>query len=245
MPTPESPTASAPARSRQSRRTRITNMATSSAGTSDVSSTFSVCTNLRMKELSDNSCWVCGAPYPRIAQMIAKDDRQAALWLERGLINFSLTSVANAIALCGTCHIMFGCALDPGVSLNPTDIRFFLDSEKKDRERRRHASRDGKVAIREVPTADMYKAHQILYVDLTPSAIGGLYEPVFLQRYLAPHVSVDITEELRVPHEWHGAPLAALRRCFPLLGSGRIGALSKKQRLELQELRDLYFLDEE
>ena len=141
---------------------------------------------------------------------------------------------------------MFDCALDPGVSLIPTDLRYFLDFEKKDRERRRIERRNGNTTTpREVPTADMYKAYQMLYGDLSQSAVGGLYQPIFLQRYLAPRASVDVTEDLRAPHEWHGAPLAALRRCFPLLGSGRINALSREQRLQLQELRDLYFLDED
>lgn len=34
---------------------------------------------------------------------------------EHGLINFSLTSVLNAIPLCPTCHLSYDAVMDPGL----------------------------------------------------------------------------------------------------------------------------------
>lgn len=55
-------------------------------------------------------------------------------------MDFPLASLANAIALCGTCHPQFDYALDPGFVFIPTDLDYFIDFELEDRQRRRAAA---------------------------------------------------------------------------------------------------------
>lgn len=171
---------------------------------------------------------------------------QARLWAELGLINFSLVSAMNAIPLCPTCHSQFDLAIDPGFFFVPTDLRYFIQFELKDRERRKRAAEEGTILDRETPAAEEYKAHQVAKGIIPPDAIGGQYLRVFLKSYLHhDELPFDVMAYLSKPKEWHGAPLASLRRAIPILGSGRLKALKSQMRLELQKLRDLYFLDEE
>ena len=93
----------------------------------------------------------------------------------------------------------------------------------------------------------MYKLHQVAKGVVGPDAIGGQYRPVFLKHYLLlGRLSFTTVQNLlSTPREWHGAPIACLRRCIHVLGSGRIKMLGKETRIQLEMLRDLYFLDEE
>ena len=72
---------------------------------------------------------------------------------------------------------------------------------------------------------------------------GGLYHPIFLKHYMhQDHMSFDeiqhIFGKLR---SWHRAPLASLRQCFNLLGSGRLTIFTKEQHFQLYQLHSLYF----
>lgn len=150
----------------------------------------------------------------------------------------------NAIPLCPTCHQQFDCSWDPGFVFVPTDLPFFIEFEIEDRERRRMAENRGIVVGREVPSSEMYKQHQVSKGVITPDAIGGQYRPTFLKPYLLhDRLPFDITEYLSNPREWHGAPLACLRRCIHLLGSPRLS--DKQTRVQLEQLRDLYFFSED
>lgn len=51
------------------------------------------------------------------------------IWVEHSLVDFPLASLATAIALCGTCHPQFDCALDPGFVFIPIDLDYFFDFE--------------------------------------------------------------------------------------------------------------------
>ncbi|KAL1998336.1 hypothetical protein VTN02DRAFT_6389 [Thermoascus thermophilus] len=128
--------------------------------------------------------------------------------------------------------------------LSPYSDNFFIDFELKDRERRKDALKHGVVANREVPTPAMYKEHQVRSGIIQEDAIGGLYVPTFIKKYLYPRLEVDVTSYLSQPKEWHGAPIAALRRALPILGSPRMKTISARDRQCLEQLRDLYFLDE-
>ncbi|OJJ50078.1 hypothetical protein ASPZODRAFT_128692 [Penicilliopsis zonata CBS 506.65] len=169
---------------------------------------------------------------------------QIQLWKDLGLVNYQLTSSFNAIALCPNCHCQFDCGLDPGLVFIPTDLAYFLDFEVKDQERRRQAAALGEVLQRQVPSAETYRLHQITQGKVAANAIGGLYQPVVLKTYIMIGSPFDVTQFLQRPRQWHGAPLACLRRGFLILGGGRLGALSREQRLDLQRLRDLYFLSD-
>lgn len=224
-----------------------TSTRSSSAGSSGASSfkssAFSETTKLRVKEKDGDQCWACGSTPVQICHVIAQEDQQAELWQEFGLLDFPLSSDINAISLCPTCHYQFNCSWDPGFIFIPTDLQFFIRFELEDRERRKISDKRGNILDREVPTSEIYKQYQVTSGVITPDAIGGQYRPTFLKSYLHNgRLPYDPVEYLSTPKEWHGAPLACLRRCFHLLGSPRL--LDKQTRVELGQLRDLYFFDE-
>lgn len=72
-------------------------------------------------------------------------------------------------------------------------------------------------------------------------ATGGLYRRIFLKDYL--HPGLISPEDLGVTSskQWHGAPIATLRRGIMALGSPRIASLDEATVNQLQTLRDLYF----
>ena len=164
---------------------------------------------------------------------------QVGLWAKLGLINFSLTSHDNAIPLCPTCHRELGLTLDPGLIIVPTHLEYFIDFELNDRN-----SRAGRLGVRNVPTADEYKRYVEgtgEYGTISRHITGGLYTPIFLKHYFFMGRFPDVHQALLYSRPWHGSPLAALRRAFMALGSGRIGMIPPKMKSDLQLLRDLYF----
>ena len=152
----------------------------------------------------------------------------------------------NAISLCPLCHVQFDSALDPGFVFIPTDLDYFIDFELEDRKRRTAGAPEGITLKREVPTAELYRKHQTENGAISRESIGGLYQPVFLKAYLLRNrIPFDITKYLTSPLEWHGSPMASLRRAISVLGSGRLSGFKKQTRKKLQKLQDLYFLDDE
>ncbi|KAL2824297.1 hypothetical protein BDW59DRAFT_173018 [Aspergillus cavernicola] len=216
-----------------------------SARSSQGSSAFSQSVKLRVKQIDGDRCWACHSESPQICHVIAQEDRQALLWEQLGLLDFAINSDTNAIPLCPTCHNEFDCALDPGFVLIPTDLQFFIEFELKDRQRRKTQAESGVISKRAVPSPEEYKRYQIDKGVVAPDAIGGQYLPFFLKKYLHPDLPFDVTEHYSKPKEWHGAPLACVRRCIVILGSARLRSLPTQTRLELERLRNLYFLDEE
>ncbi|KAL3463725.1 hypothetical protein BJX64DRAFT_256764 [Aspergillus heterothallicus] len=202
---------------------------------------FSAATRLEVNRLSGDACWACGTLAPQIAHVIGKEDNQVPLWIEMSLLNFSLTSANNGIPLCPTCHIEFDRSEDPGFIFLPVDIPFFIEFELRDRERRAVAERDGKIVQREVPTNIMYVDHLIRQGRLPEGSSRGLYQPIFLKQYLlGGRVSLEDLGLLETK-QWHGAPMASLRRGILALGSGRICTVDETTVNDLQRLRDLYF----
>jgi hypothetical protein len=130
----------------------------------------------------------------------------------------------------------------------PEDLDFFIKFEKDDREKRQDTG-----AKRTVPTVDQYRDHQMLAGRIPEDARGGLYQPIMVRPYLYDNDLVSdpsSREQLRqigletfkLPRQWHGHPLASLRRAFHVLGSARVKAvLSQDQLVKLRELQDLYF----
>lgn len=86
----------------------------------------------------------------------------------------------------------------------------------------------------------MYRDHLLKEKKIPDGATSGLYRPIFLKEYLHPRFS---PEELGLtePKQWHGAPIATLRRGILALGSARITSLDETTVSQLQTLRDLYF----
>lgn len=92
----------------------------------------------------------------------------------------------------------------------------------------------------------MYKSHQVKEGIIPMDAIGGQYHTVFLKPYLhCNRLPFDIIQHFSKPRSWHGAPLASIRRAIPVLGSSRVKTLGRQMIMELDHLRNLYFLDDE
>lgn len=103
------------------------------------------------------------------------------------------------------------------------------------------AARKGVLLSRCVPTSSAYKEHLVRQGIISDKAIGGMYQPIFLESPWGD--DLDYLEELGLtkPRPWHGAPLATLRPAFIALSSARIGLIDPKTVSQLQTLRDLYF----
>ncbi|CAG8899459.1 unnamed protein product [Penicillium egyptiacum] len=205
------------------------------------SDVFSAATKLEIKRLSGDSCWACETESPQIAYVIAKEDKQIPLWSTEGLLTFSLTSAANGIPLCPTCHVEFDRFDDPGFVFIPADLQYFIDFELKDSEKRALAAREGNILPREVPTSTLYRDHLFEQGIISDRATSGLYQPIFLKKYLLGGRFSPEEFGLAEPKHWHGAPLATLRRGILALGSGRICGINLATVTQLEMLRNLYF----
>ncbi|KAL4782582.1 hypothetical protein BJX76DRAFT_349295 [Aspergillus varians] len=233
-----------PARPRARSTSQTSTMRTPSAvsAESSRSSAFSETVRLKIKGYCDNKCWSCGGWDPQVCHVIAREDRQSGLWIERCLIDFPIDSFVNGIALCPSCHVQFDNALDPGFCFLPTDLQFFIDFELGDQNRRQQAAAAGGESLRRVPSAEDYRVYQLDQGKIGPDSPWGSYRPIFVKPFLGTwRASCPSLYENKC---WHGAPLASLRRSFLVLGSGRYTALGRETWVQLQHLRDLYFCDE-
>lgn len=77
--------------------------------------------------------------------------------------------------------------------------------------------------------------------QIAEGSSGGLYRRIFLKDYLHPGLISPEDLGVTTPKQWHGAPIATLRRGIMALGSPRITSLDKTTVNQLQTLRDLYF----
>ena len=140
-------------------------------------------------------------------------------------------------------------SLDPGYVFFPADIQYFIDFERQDRARREQIATDTGVPIssvsRQVPTSADYKQHEVGSDLISPAAIGGRYSRVFLKQYLHSGRIPGIEKAFSTAKEWHGAPLASIRRAFAALSSPRFFMIvDTKTHHLLEELRQLYFSDD-
>ncbi|KAI9035265.1 uncharacterized protein KD926_004234 [Aspergillus affinis] len=206
------------------------------------SDAFSEAVKLEIKRLADNQCWACLAPMTQVCHVFGKLDPQLGLWYSQNLIDFCLSSKDNGIALCPLCHNYFDQSTDPGFVFLPTDLQYFIEFELNDHDQRKLG--DGR--CRKVPSAEDYRMHQLKKDEINVESVGGLYRPIFLQNYLVGgQLSPEQLESLSTPKPWHGAPIGTLRRGILVLGGGRVRSLDDQTRLQLESLRDLYFLDSE
>ncbi|EQL36862.1 hypothetical protein BDFG_01811 [Blastomyces dermatitidis ATCC 26199] len=213
------------------------------------SDTFSGSTKLEVKRLAGDQCWACGAPNPQVCHVFGKEDPQIQLnMVQCNLIDFDLTSAENGIALCAGFHVQFDQTADPGFVLLPVDLQYFIDVELDDIQEKKLALKNGKdVDVhRRVPTVVEYKAHQHNDGKVPANASGGLYRPNFLQNYLVDgRLPSNVLNTLSTPKQWHGAPVATLRRGILVLGGGRVQSLDAETRSQLELLQNLYFLNDE
>ncbi|KAL4816627.1 hypothetical protein BDW67DRAFT_190676 [Aspergillus spinulosporus] len=167
---------------------------------------------------SGEMCFMCDLEADHCAHVIAEADRSVQTLAERGLINFDLKSRMNGVALCASCHIRYDDHCDPRLIFYPKDIDFFIAFELRDRVRRR---KNG--SSRTVPTAAQYAKQ------------GGLYPRIVFRR------KGQDAAVVKEPAYWHGAPLAAFRRVFGIMGCPRADGIPKEDILRLRDLWDLYF----
>ncbi|KAJ9303618.1 hypothetical protein DTO217A2_6889 [Paecilomyces variotii] len=179
--------------------------------------------------------WIC--------HVVALEDTQTDIWEQAGLFTFPYRSTSNAVPLCPSCHVEFDRSIDPGYVFFPSDLKFFIDFELEDRERRETAAANGNPVKRQVPGAIQYRKYQQDKGLVSSDAIGGLYRRVFLKNFLLDGRYPDVLRDCSTPKEWHGNPIASIRRAFAALGSPRIYVLGSEIRKELELLRDLYFAD--
>ncbi|GAD95800.1 conserved hypothetical protein [Paecilomyces variotii No. 5] len=125
------------------------------------------------------------------------------------------------------------------------DLKFFIEFEMKDREKRRILAEAGYVTKRQVPTAAEYLKHQEENGLVSSNASGGLYKRVFLIKNFTPvlYQIPKVMREWSTPKQWHGNPMASIRRAIAALGSPRFLLVDPTIRRDLERLRDLYFSD--
>ncbi|PWY84779.1 hypothetical protein BO70DRAFT_289705, partial [Aspergillus heteromorphus CBS 117.55] len=143
----------------------------------------------------------------------------------------------NSVGLCGTRHRLYDDAQDPRVVFMPEDLEFFIRFEVRDRARRREAGLP--VSARNVPSAETFRAYQVSQGRISGEAVGGMYDRYILEERWANQLRITQTAE------WHGDPMAAIRRAILVIGSTRIQQLPITTVHQLQVLRDLYFRDDE
>ncbi|TKA61113.1 hypothetical protein B0A49_12752 [Cryomyces minteri] len=150
----------------------------------------------------------------------------------------------NAIPLCPSCHRAFDNVNDPGLAFIPTDLQYFIDSEKRDFKNRTDiARRLGHIQPRMTPTPQSYLEHQMNQGKLPRDACGGQYWRYTLRDYFPVNADKSFIPGLgpfKEPGLWHGAPMAALKRAFQILGDPVVKGIPEEQMNALWELRKLY-----
>jgi hypothetical protein len=151
--------------------------------------------------------------------------------------------VVNAIPLCPLCHRNFDDITNPGFIFIPADLDYFIEYEKADQERRRSIGLcTGTTPMRVSPTAESYRDHQIRDGALQAESCGGLYVRYTLRDYfprLGQPEFVPGPGPFSDPVPWHGAPMAALRRAFMILGDPLLKGIPRQTKQALRTLSDL------
>ncbi|KAK4920750.1 hypothetical protein LTR66_016714 [Elasticomyces elasticus] len=237
-----------------------------SAVASSASSTsqFSKRTKQKVIEWDDGGkCWHCGGGAPDVCHVIARKDSSVSFttevwrndgaderaefgrYIDNGLLTFdSLGDEQNAIPLCPSCHRAFDNVNDPGFVFIPTDMPYFVDFEKKDFKNRTDiARRLGYVPPQMTPKPQAYLEHQVSQGILSSDACGGQYWRYTLRDYFPVNADKSFIPGLgpfKEPGLWHGAPMAALRRAFQVVGDPVVEGILEEQVNALWELRKLY-----
>lgn len=160
----------------------------------------------------------------------------------------------NAIVLCPTCHVAFDRTSYMGWVFLPTDLKFFIDWEKKDFARRQTIlEQQNTTPARIFPDEEDYEKHMRFTRKVTDPddglCRGGLYDrlvldgnmfpPVLREAYRTMGLEVIPGPHPQGPKRWHGAPMAAISRGFLVTGAAWM-RLPEKQWTQLRELQLLY-----
>ena len=170
---------------------------------------------------------------------------QFSTYIDKGLLTFDhLGDQQNGIPLCPSCHRAFDDINNPGLVFVPTELYYFIEFEEKDHENRREiARRLGHVPPRLVPTPQMYSEHLKRRGLLSQDDSGGLNWRYTLRDYFPVNADKTFIPGLgpfKEPGIWHGAPMAALKRAFQILGDPSVEGITEEQLESLWKLRKLY-----
>jgi hypothetical protein len=179
------------------------------------------------------------------------DFSQFNKYVKFGILSFDqLDHEQNGLPLCPSCHRAFDDLNNPGMIFLPVDLDYFIDFEVKDYNSREEiATTTGDVLPRMVPDPEGYSKHlkeeETWQAMLSPEADGGLYWRYTLRDYFPTLMNTDKSfipglGPSKKPGVWHGAPMAALRRAFQVLGDPTVEGIPEEQLKQLWELRKLY-----
>ncbi|KAJ5728911.1 uncharacterized protein N7483_003419 [Penicillium malachiteum] len=151
---------------------------------------------------TDSECWACSAPrLVDVCHVVPQEDPQvilnysvpkafslyvlqSVLWERCYLFNFDYESEENAIVLCPYCHRCFERTLDPGFVFFPVDIRYFIDFELSDIQRRTKIATEQTKPMSEiprwVPSAQNYHDHEVMNNGIFSEINAGRYRRIFL-----------------------------------------------------------------
>ncbi|EHY53569.1 hypothetical protein HRR83_003777 [Exophiala dermatitidis] len=237
---------SSPSRKRDRKRSDM-----ESENESSTSSTSLFSRRTKQKILEHNNgerCWHCGAggAAPDVARVITKKDGSFSKYVARGLLTFDhLGDEQNGLPLCPSCHREFDDLNNPGLLFIPTHLDYFINFELEDYRNRLDVTRRlSHIPPRVVPTPQMYADYLKGCEIIPPEAKGGSYWRYTLRDFFPLHADKSFIPGLgpfKEPGLWCGAPMAALRRAFQVIGDpATTEGVSEAQLDQLWQLRKLY-----
>ena len=145
-------------------------------------------------------------------------------------------SYDNGMKLCNRCLAAIDDKTCPGFTFLPTHLNYFIEHERDDQVRRLHS---GPNTPRICPTAEDYKwaLRPLIEKESKRLLPGRVYT-----RYMLRDMGEDVRTALSVQpiKEWHGAPIAAIKRAWLANGTVLRAGLPPDVSEQLNELLDLY-----
>ncbi|KAK5215852.1 hypothetical protein LTR96_011322 [Exophiala xenobiotica] len=243
---PPVPSAAETSSSSSSRKRKRSDVESAAASSTSSASHFSRRTKQKIVEWNGGEqCWHCGGAAPDIAHVIGRRDGSFSKYVAGGLLTFDhLGDEQNGVPLCPSCHRAFDDLNDPGLVFLPTHLEYFIDFEHKDYQSRiQVALRLGHIPPRIVPTPQMYSEYLKRQGISLGETNGGLYWRYTLRDFFPVNADKSFIPGLgpfKEPGIWCGAPMAALRRAFQIVGNPTLEGIPEDQLEQLWQLRQLY-----
>lgn len=194
---------------------------------SSTNSSFTDTKKNKIHAMYSKRCWVCGQGRPNVAHIIVQADEMFEDLKQFGRFNIqSLSSVDNAIPLCGSCHNQYDEIWKPGLMIVPTNIQYFHEVEMIHQQ----MLMNGSASTRIPPSIIDYAARC--------SEESGTYQCYVLHDWLGDDSIISQIGKYFGPKQWHGDPLAILHRAFRHVACTR--GLPRPLVVELRQLQDLY-----
>ncbi|KAH0829869.1 hypothetical protein FOPE_10704 [Fonsecaea pedrosoi] len=118
-----------------------------------------------------------------------------------------------------------------------TELEYFIDFERQDYQNQIDtAQQQGDIPPRMVPTPQMYSEYLKRQELVSSHAVGGLYRRYTMQDFFPDCCVIPGSDHFKEPGLWCGAPMAALRRIFQIIGD----RIPESQLDQLWTLHKLY-----